>query len=559
MTRPRPFLRSLVAATCGTTLLTAAVLGAGGAAFAEEPTSEVAVAEEAPTSEADPEAGSDAATPVAESTSSDGTDPVDPEQPAPEAAAYEAPAEEPAAEPAPRADAPEADGAPSVVTPAEAPAASTRAAAAEDQVAPLAADMVTPSLRVDAPRSVAFAGGMREFDVVVENWEALSAEDKARMGDPAVLITLPADQEMAHLVTFEILENGTWKDLELDWFEDQLETTFPLPDGTARLRVGVTQASYEAFWQDLLDVVDFQTEDLADDNSFNAFAGPLAEQPEPLSPIRFSTQLQMDGLDSEAESHTINVVAPGLDVVGAAPDEVSAGDSFKVSYRVSNRTGYDYPASAPLQLFQVAALLTEEELDEMDELDAMLDAGEISEDEYLDLLFDLAAVNPGELTVSCSAGDAPARPIPFADSFLGTGGVLYSGGLKTGDSINVNCSVSVSSDIPDAGLVLVPMLTIGKGGAPLIFDQELVQEVSILAAESGQPKPTPAKPAPAQPAPVRPAPTPSSPPAAAPVRQVSTTALPRTGTDPLPLAAAGLGLVLAGAAALLGGRRRAHN
>jgi LPXTG-motif cell wall-anchored protein len=371
-------------------------------------------------------------------------------------------------------------------------------------------DEVDSQVAIRVPRSVALGAALREI--------TFTADPET---EPGVLLTLSeATAELIGFVEFQAFEHGEWVDVA---FDEDGTYRFRVTGGEAKLRVGVSQESYERDWQLFLD-------------SVSAFAEN--SEPEALDFIDFTTELLLDGPgDSQFQEHSIALVTPEIQLTEAAPEEVEAGDSFTFSYRITNRTGSDYPSSASLDLLEFGTLMVEDE-------------------GY--------AVDSADMALTCSVdGRAPVEvDLTEIDyPFLGPSGSVPLGGLPSGSSVDVDCQVDLAADLPDSELELLPLLTLGESRAPLTDLGDAAQTITILEWSEPAPTPTPTQPAPAQPAPVRPTPTPTptNPPAAAPVRQVPATELPRTGTDPLPLAAAGLGLVLAGAGALLGGRRRAHN
>jgi LPXTG-motif cell wall-anchored protein len=558
MHRPRNVLRSLLAATCGATFLTAAVLGTGTAAFAE--------AGDAPSIfETTTDAAADAgASPVAPA----GAEAPLPDEPPTDflsegdTRVTDAGGADPSADDSQAlapVDPQPVDGDQDVARPdAEETVPSPAAARVEKQDEELAGPsavpqeiVYTPSLSIDLPESVAEAGDLHEFTVTVRDYDLEQAD--------SLVVTLPVGGIWFDL---QYREGRQWVDVP---FENRIidhRAEIPLNGPEMLFRIGVSE-------QRLRD-------NHSRTNEFSALSltgeglrsSAMAETQ--VRAIELLAQLALAGAPVGTEELiSVPVLSPTLEILSELPDEVSAGDTLDFVVEVTNETGYSYQPSSLIRLFYPLMVLTADEEDLLDEIDQMLNRSDLTEAdlEWIDATVDkIFTLQPGEAQVSCSIDGGPAeRLVVGTETPWGfrSGAYLDLWGLALGSAV-VECAITVGENVPDGTLLLDSRLTLGKEGFSLAYDPMSADglfAVGVVGADTpAEPPAKPApQPAPAQPSPVRPAPTPSKPPAAAPVRQVPATALPKTGTDPLPLAAAGVGLVLAGAAALLGGRRRVHN
>jgi LPXTG-motif cell wall-anchored protein len=433
-------------------------------------------------------------------------------------------------------------------------------------------ELPDPELRIHTPDRIALAGDLRPLTIEIKNY-------RDGVGDE-MQIRLPA--EVARDVALQLLDEGRTHDVPLvvDESGNTATATVPVRQATVELLMGVDQASYEAAWLDSLpDVV------AADPG---AGIGPLPTAVRPVGDWHYEGGFNVEArllLDREVvvdygegggdwlpiDNPTLRVaIYPGLDAF--------AGHPFNFGVEIVNTSGYDYPPPGGISVFHQMALLTVDELERLRELEALRARPDVTEDELgllsreIDALY---AVDEGQLHLSCSSPETePFETFGGGDrhDVFGWGSYVYSGALADLSRFTLDCAMTVDTEVHGGLLMLSSVLLVGEHGAPLGYDSEagtrfielhppmVPTDPDAEAPSDPEPEPKPTQPVPAKPAPVRPTPsTPSKPPAAAPIRQVSNERLPRTGTDPLPLAAAGLGLVLAGAAALLGGRRRADN
>lgn len=560
MHRPRNALQLLVAATCGATLLAAAVLGTGTAAFA--------VAGDAPAAietTTDAAAGAGApgdAAPATEEPLPDEQPPTDPPSeggtPVTDAGGADPTADGGQMAPV---DAQPVDGDQSVARPdAEGTVTSPVTALAEREDEQLAGPsavpeeiVYTPALSIDAPESVAMAGDLHEFTVSVFDYDLEQAD--------SLVLTVPANGIWFDL---QYRQGRSWVDVSFENRIVDLRAEIPLDGPEMLFRIGVTEQRMRA-------------NQLREDEFLALSVSGVEQRSEvaaetPVPTIELLAQLALAGAPVGTEEPiSVPVLSPTLDVVSELPDEVSAGDTFDLVVEVTNQTGYTYQPSSLIRLFYPMFVLTADEEDLLDEIDQMLNRSDLTEAdfEWIDATVDeIFTLQPGEADLSCSVDRGPAERLAVGTETpwgFRSGAYQDLGGLALG-SVVVECEMTVGQDVPDGWLFFDSWLTLGNEGLTLAHDPNAVDgllAVGIVGQgapavpPAPKPEPQPSQPTPAQPAPVRP--TPSKPPAAAPIRQVGNEHLPRTGIDPLPLAAAGLGLVLAGAAALLGGRRRAHN